>query len=90
MELKKFWCFIFNVFNKLSTILFDYLCIFSIFMDRKNVGVNQVIALKEEPVGYSYVKVQVIDTMFNYLWVACKFAGYELWNIITFAQQHAC
>ena len=42
----------------LSTILFDCLCIFSIFMDNKNAGVNQVIALKEEPsFGYSYVKV---------------------------------
>ena len=42
----------------LSTILFDCLCIFSIFMDNKNVGVNQVIPLKEEPsFGYSYVKV---------------------------------
>ena len=48
-------------------------------MDRKNAGVNQVIALKEEPsFGYSYVKVQVIDIIFNYLRVACKFAGYEL------------
>ena len=60
-------------------------------MGSKSVGVNQVIALKEEPsFGYSYVNVQVIDAILNYLWVACKFAGYELWNIITFAQQHAC
>ena len=49
-------------------MLFDYLCIFRIFMDSKSVGVNQVIALKEEPsFGYSYVKVQVIDTILNYL-----------------------
>ena len=34
-------------------------------MDSKNVGVNQVIALKKEPsFGYSYVKIQVIDPIF--------------------------
>ena len=48
-------------------------------MGSKSVGVNQVIALKEEPsFGYSYVNVQVTDTILNYLSVACKFAGYEL------------
>ena len=52
----------------LTTVLFDCLCIFSVFMDSKSVGVNQVIALKEEPsFGYSYVNVQVIDTILNYL-----------------------
>ena len=72
MELKKVWCFIFNIFNLLSTILFDCLCIFSIFMDNKNVGVNQVIALKEEPsFGYSYVKVQVMGTIFIKLFSTC-------------------
>ena len=33
---------------------------------------------------------QYIYQVFHYLCVACKFSRYELWNIITFAQQHAC
>ena len=41
-------------------------------MDTKNVGVNQVIDLKEEPsFGYSYVKVQVIDTVFIKFFTTC-------------------
>ena len=57
-------------------MLLDLLFVYvysAFFMDNKNVGVNQVIALKEEPsFGYPYLKLQYYDTIFIKLFTTCE------------------